>query len=235
MLRSRGARNRGRLLALVLGVSSIAIGVALPPVAGAGDPPSGGDPSRAGAGARKPKGPPDGGDKHDPENITSLSQFMELVAKGNERYAAKDYPGAIELYKKAIALNPRNPLGPYLLGEGHLATSNLSEAEAAFKAAAEINDAKTPPVVRSHVLFAVADCYEREKKWDQARPAWQAYSEHAAKLGPDGGGHPQSGSARLKAIDDWMKLDKQYEIVRQRIAADKPDGGSDAAKPATKK
>lgn len=234
MLRPCDARKTGRLLALVLGVSSISLGIALTPRGAAGDPPrppASGDQSRP-AGA-KPKGAPDGG--HDPENVTSLSQFMELVGKGNEKYAAKDYPGAIDLYKKAIQLNPRNPLGPYLLGETHLATNNLAEAEAAFKAAEEINDPKTPPLVRSHVLFAVADCYERAKKWEQARAAWQTYTDHAAKLGPDGGGHPASGAARLKALDDWLKLDKQYELVRQRIAAEKVDAGSDAGKPPAKK
>lgn len=160
---------------------------------------------------------------------------MVLVGKGNEKYAAKDYPAAIDLYRKAIQLSPKNAFGPYLLGEAHLATNNLAEAEAAFKAAAEISYAKTPPLVRSNILFAVADCYEREKKWVEARAAWQTYTEHAAKLGIDGGAHPQSGVARLKAIDDYMKLDKDYAIVRQRIAAEKSDAGSDAGKAATKK
>jgi tetratricopeptide (TPR) repeat protein len=184
----------------------------------------------------KPKGP-DAGDRYDPENVTAISPFMETVVKGNEKYGAKDYMGAIDTFKKAIQLNPRNALGPYLLGEAYLATNNLPEAEAAFKAAEELNDPKFP-LVRSHVLFAVADCYEREKKWEQARVAWQAYTEHASKLGPDGGAFPQSGASRLKVIDDYMKLDKAYEIVRQRIAAEKAgDGGADAAaaKPAPAK
>ena len=165
------------------------------------------------------------GDRYDPENVTGISLFHEAVAKGNEKYNAKDYPAAIDIFKKAIQLNPRHPLGPYLLGEGYLAMGNLGEAEAAFTSAEELNDPKLP-LVRAHVLFAVADCYEREKKWDLARTAWQAYTEQAAKLGTDGGAHPQSGAARIKAVDDWMKLDKQYEIVRQRIAAEKSDAGA---------
>jgi hypothetical protein len=119
-----------------------------------------------------------------------------------------------------------------LLGEGYLATNNLGEAEAAFKTAEELNDAKLP-LVRSNVLFAVADVYEREKKWDLARAAWQAYAEHAGKLGADSGAHPGSGAARLKAVDDWLKLDKQYEVVRQRIAAEKADAGAKPPRAAT--
>ncbi|MDB4936017.1 MAG: hypothetical protein JWP87_2989 [Labilithrix sp.] len=224
-------RSKVRVLAVALAVGSVSLGLslALTPNDAAGQK---AEPSRA-----KPRPPaPDGGDRYDPENVTAISQFMETVGKGNEKYAAKDYPGAIDVFKKAIQLNPRQPLGPYLLGEAYLATNNLGEAEAAFKGAEELNDPKQQ-LVRSHVLFALADCYEREKKWDLARAAWQAYSDHAAKLGPDGGAHPQSGAARIKAVDDWLKLDKQYELVRQRIAAEKADAGAsaDAGKPAAPK
>jgi tetratricopeptide (TPR) repeat protein len=222
-----GSRRRSiRVLACALAIGSLSLGVALAPGDAAGQKAS------APAGKPKPKNAPDAGERYDPENVTAINQFMETVGKGNEKYAAKDYLGAIDVYKKAIQLSPRNALGPYLLGEAYLATGNLGEAEAAFKTAEELNDPKYP-LVRSHVLFAVADVYEREKKWEQARTAWQAYTEHAAKLGQDGGAHPLSGAARIKAVDDWVKLDKQYEIVRQRIAAEKADSGApDAGKPA---
>jgi tetratricopeptide (TPR) repeat protein len=224
-------RRRIRVLACALAIGSLAIGIALAPGEAAGqktNAPAGAAP----AGKPKPKNAADAGERYDPENVTAISQFMETVAKGNEKYNAKDYPGAVDVFKKAIQLNPRNALGPYLLGEAYLATGNLGEAEAAFKTAEELNDPKFP-LVRSHVLFAVADVYEREKKWEQARTAWQAYTEHAAKLGADAGAHPLSGAARIKAVDDWLKLDKQYELVRQRIAAERADSGApDAGKPA---
>ena len=221
-----------RALALAFTAGSLALGVALIADDASGQRSAPGATGASGASVPKPKAAPDAGDRYDPENITSLSQFMETVGKGNALYAAKDYPGAIDTFKKAVQLNPRHPLGPYLLGEAYLATANLGEAEAAFKAAEELNDPKQP-LVRSHVLFALADCYEREHKWEAARTAWQAYSEHAAKLGPDGGAHPQSGAARIKAIDEALKQDKAYEIVRQRIAAEKPgSGAADAGKPA---
>lgn len=228
-------RSRGRVFALALGVGSIVLGmlgVSLVPGEAAAQKPA---PARPAVQQQ-----PDSGERYDPENVTALSQLMETLGKGTEKYAAKDYPGAVDVYKKAIQLNPRHPLGPYLLGEAYLATNNLGEAEAAFKSAEELNDPKLP-LVRSHVLFAVADVYERQKKWEQARAAWQIYTEHAARLGIDGGAHPQSGAARIKAVDDWLKLDKQYEIVRQRIAAERSDAGAsaspaaDAGKPAPAK
>lgn len=181
------------------------------------------------ADAQKPKPKPaaSGDPKYDPENVTAISQAMETVLEGNKKYLAKDYQGALDVYKKALVLNPRMALAHYLAGETYLALNNLGEAEASFKAAEEVTNAKEP-LVRSHVLFALADCYEREKKWEDARKAWQVYGEHAAKLGQEAGAHPASGVARLKAIDDWIALDKKYEIVRQRIAAEK-DGGANAA------
>lgn len=209
-------------------VSSIGLGLAL------GLVPSDAAGQKADApAAAKPaaKKSPDAGEaKNDPENVTAISQFMEIAVKGTEKYAAKDFTGAVDTFKQAIQTNPKHPLGPYLLGEAYLALNNLGEAEAAFKAAEELNDPKQP-LVRSHVLFAVADCYERQKKWEQARAAWQAYAEHAAKLGADAGAHPASGAARLEAIDDYLKLDKAYAVVRQRIADEKADAGPDAGKP----
>jgi tetratricopeptide (TPR) repeat protein len=216
-----------RALALAFTAGSLALGVALV----AGDA-AGQKPASSSAPAARPKaGAPDAGDRYDPDNITAISQFMETAVKGTEKYNAKDYTGAVDVFKKAIQLNPRQPLGSYLLGEAYLALANLPEAEAAFKTAEDLNDPKQQ-LVRSHVLFALADCYEREKKWEDARTAWQAYATHAAKLGPDGGAHPESAAARMKAIDDALKQDKAYEIVRQRIAAEKADSGApDAGKP----
>jgi predicted Zn-dependent protease len=208
----------------LLAAGALSLGVALTSSDASGQKAEG-----AKAAAAKPTF--DAGDRRDPDNVTALSPFMETVVKGNELYAAKDFMGAIDTFKRAVKQSPRNALGPYLLGEAYLATNNLTEAEAAFKAAEELNDPKFP-MIRSHVLFAVADCFEREKKWEQARVAWKVYSDHAAKLGADGGAFPESGAARLKVVDDWLALDKRYALVRQRIAAEKvADAGAEAGKP----
>lgn len=172
--------------------------------------------------AKRPK-PADSAERYDPDNITAISEYMETLAKGNARFVAKEHTAAIDTYKRAIQLSPRNPLGYLLLTEAYLATGNLGEADAAIQQAYEA-DAKNA-TLRSHVLFLRADVFEREKKWDQAKLAWQAYTEHAAKLGPDAGAYPQSGAERLKAIQKVMDLEKAYVVVRERIAAEKADAG----------
>jgi tetratricopeptide (TPR) repeat protein len=170
--------------------------------------------------------------RYDPDNVTGMSQSMEALVKGTERFQAKDYPAAIDLYRKSIQLNPKSPLAPYLMGEAQLAANNVSEAEAAFKQAEELTDARNT-TLRAHVLFSVADVSERQKKWPQAKSAWQTYAEHAAKYA-DAGVYPQSASSRLEAIEAVLELDAHVVEVRARIAAEKAaaaDAGAKAPPP----
>jgi tetratricopeptide (TPR) repeat protein len=159
--------------------------------------------------------------RYDPDNVTALSKFMEVCIQGNGKYVARDFAGAIDLYRQATQLAPKNPLGHYLLGEAQLAAGNVGEADASFTTASnEANDKNRG--LRAKILFCLADVKERQKKWDEAKATWKSYIEYAQKL--DGGAFPASGTARIQAIDDMLKQDKAYDIVRQRIAAEK-DGG----------
>lgn len=174
--------------------------------------------------------------KYDPENITGISEFMEQVSKGNEKYVAKDMTGAIDTYKKAIQLAPKNALGPYLLAEAYLANGNLPEAESAIATAVEIAPAEQKQsafALKARVLFLRADIYEREKKYSDARTAWQLYVDTANKVNADGGAYPNSGTERIKALQRVIDMEKPYAAVRERIAADKADAGKSA--PAKKK
>lgn len=215
---ARGARSKAFSLILAVAVPAIA----LVPLVASGEPKP--KPKSAKPAAKEA----DVADKHDPDNITAISQYMETVAKGNERFVAKDHTTAIDTYKKAIQLSPRNPLAPLLLTEAYLVTGNLGEAEAAIQQAYEA-DSKNA-TLRGHVLLVRAEVFERQKKWDQAKLAWQAYTEHASKLGADAGAYPQTGAERLKAIQKMLDLDKAYAVVRERIAAEKADAGKSAPK-----
>ena len=163
----------------------------------------------------------DGGTRYDPDNVTGISKFMEICVAGNNLYVSKDYPGAIELYKKAIVLAPKNPFGHYLLAEGLLAINNVPEADASLKTAEGFADDRKPDV-RAKVLFLTADILDRQKKYAEAKVAWQTYGEYVGKHA--GSGVPQAATSRIQSIDDMMKQDKAYEVVRQRIAAEKDAG-----------
>ena len=210
---ARVRRSFGVVLALAIPA------IAFAPLAASGEPPK-----KPAAGERS--------DRYDPENITAISQYMELIVKGNERFFAKDYTVAIDTYRKAVQLSPKQPLAHYLLAEAYLQANNVGEAEAAITQALEVSDATKNPPLRARVLFVRADLYEREKQWDKAKLAWQAYAEHTGRFAD--AGFPNTAVERLKAIQKMLDLDKAYVAVRERIAAEKADGGK-AAPPPPKK
>ena len=170
--------------------------------------------------------------RHDPDNKTALAEWMERCLLGNAKYLAHDVPAAIDLYRQAIQLAPKRPLPHYLLGEALLGAGSLPEAEAALNDAEQTSDDRAPDV-RGKILFVLADVREREKKWEDAKASWKTYSEYAAKH-LDAGMTPATPAARIQAIDDMLKLDKAYEIVRQRIADEGKDAGPPPAPPKKK-
>ncbi len=165
----------------------------------------------------------DAGVKRDPDNRTGLAEWMERCVQGNAKFLAKDVPAAIDLYKQAIQLAPKRPLSHYLLAEAYLAGSDFPNAEPALKEALDYSDDRDANV-RGKILFLTADMKERERKWDEAKTAWQAYGEYSSKHA-DAGMTPTTPPARVQAIDDMIKQDKAYEIVRQRIVESLRDAG----------
>jgi tetratricopeptide (TPR) repeat protein len=148
--------------------------------------------------------------------------YATTCSQGNAKYAARDFDGAIQLYRKAIELSPKQGLAYYLVGEAQLAAGNLPEAEASWTRAADAT-ATTDPSLHAKVLFVSADLKERQKKWDDAKAAWQAYLDWASRY-PSAGVFPATAQSRLQVLDTLIKQDKSVEVVRQRIAAT-ADGG----------
>ncbi|HEX7665158.1 MAG TPA: tetratricopeptide repeat protein [Polyangiaceae bacterium] len=163
----------------------------------------------------------------DPNNVTGLSQVVAIVQKGNEKYVAKDVQGAIDQYRKAIAVAPKNPLGHYALGVALVAAGNPQEAELSLKKAVELGEGQ--PATRARALFAIADLKDRQKKWEEAKTAWQAYADFVTKRAD--AGFAESGKANVEALDDMLKQDKIYEGVRDRVAAEKLAATQDAGTP----
>ncbi len=153
---------------------------------------------------------------------TASPKYKEACSQGNAKYVARDFAGAIDAYRTAIELEPKNPLAHYLLGEAQLAAGSLTEADAAWnRAALESTDGE--PSLRAKILFVLADLRERQKKWDDAKAAWQVYLDWATKY-PGVSAFPASGQSRQQAIDAMLRQDKSYELVRRRIA-DTKNGG----------
>jgi tetratricopeptide (TPR) repeat protein len=162
------------------------------------------------------------GDAESAESAGGGAKYREACKDGNTKYAARDFVAAIAAYQKAIELDPNNALGHYFLGEAQLASGNLIEAEAAWNRASLAATDKEP-ALRARILFVLADLKERQKKWDEARAAWQVYLDWATKF-PNAGAFPGSAQSRQQAIDGMKKQDAAYAVVRQRIADTKAGG-----------
>jgi tetratricopeptide (TPR) repeat protein len=175
------------------------------------------------ASAEGSKGSAKKGDETAPSTKSMPSkEYLKLCDGGNAKYAGRDFAGAIDEYRKAIELTPKQALGYYFMGEAQLAAGNVSEADAAWNRAS-LESGEQDPAMHARVLFVIADIRERQKRWDDAKAAWQAYLDWGAKY-PNANVVTASGQSRLQVIDTMMKQDKAYDVVRERINATKNGG-----------
>lgn len=169
--------------------------------------------------------------QRDPRNVTAVSEFMATVAKANAQHGGGDREGALETYKRAVEIDPRQALGPFLLGEAYLAGGKLDDAEAWLKRAVQVAG-ETQPAIASKALLGLATIAERRGKKPEARAAWEAYGEHA-KAHPNAGAYPETALARIKVQDRARELETVGRAVRERIQAERD--AARAASPTPKK
>lgn len=153
--------------------------------------------------------------KEETPGLKGLSPFTEKLIKGHKLIAARDFTGAIDAYRSAVADEDKNALGHYYLGAAQLLKGDLNEAEASWQNALRIapNDA----LVISKVHFGLADLRERQRKIEESKVAWQEYGKYIASK-PKITGYPNTPGERQKAADRWLEMEKKYSEVRARIA-----------------
>ncbi len=177
--------------------------------------------SEAGADTKKPAAPAPSsapaGKRHDANNVSALSESMEAVVQGAQKFVDKDVEGAIQLFRKAVKLQPRNAIAQYSLGEALLSQNKLEEAEGPLTAADDASGPSSP--AKARILFVLASDKERLHKWDDAKDLWRRYAE-LGQGRADAGVWPESAAERLKVVEAWAKLDAAYAVVRSRIAGD---------------
>jgi tetratricopeptide (TPR) repeat protein len=166
--------------------------------------------------------PMDGGWPMRPATAAPSRDYLAICALGNAKYAARNRAGAEESYKLAIAQQPNQPLGHYLLGEAELASDDREGAQAEETLAASLAGERDP-ALHARALFVLATIQERQKRWDGARAAWQMLLDWAGRF-PSANGAAASARSRIEAIDAMRKQDAAYEGVRRRIA-ETQDGG----------
>jgi cytochrome c-type biogenesis protein CcmH/NrfG len=129
-------------------------------------------------------------------------------------FVMKDYTNAAQAARRAIETAPQSPLGYYTLGVAERAGGHFADAEAAWTKAESLvgND----DLAHARILFALADLAERQKKWPEARAAWQRLIVQANGRPAF---FPTTASVRIQVIDTILERDKAAELVRKRIAA----------------
>ncbi len=151
--------------------------------------------------------------RRDPEGKTGVSPYTENVVKGQNAFVARDFPGAVTAFQDAIKTDPQQMLGFYLMGEAQLEAGKPEEAEAAWTTGLS---KKGPEDLNAKLLFALADLKERQKNWQGAKDAWSAYSTFLTGH-PNAKGFAATADERQKRIDQRIKDEKDYGVVKERI------------------
>lgn len=185
-----------RRLSILLGLSAW---VALAAAAHAQDKKAKADKGAAPADAAKrdPKGP-----------------FMELIAKGDRAFVARDFDGAIAAYREAIQKNPQDALGHYRVGGAQLAKGDQKEAEAAFVAG--LRFVGRDGTLKGKLIFALADLRERQKNNDEAIGRWKEYAKNSEEM-KEAHTYPATATERVARNEAWKKLQAESAEVKTRI------------------
>lgn len=170
-----------------------------------------------GAQAKPAKDPYVGEDgvRRDPDGVKGISPYWEAINKGDKAFAAREFPNAIAAYKDAIQKEPGYAMAYYRLGEAHVATGELKEAEADYNAA--LRYAGQEHTLKAKILFCLADLEERKKDYDGAVKKWSEYEEFARSQ-PEAKAYPATAVDRKEKIAAYQKLAEQYAAVKERIA-----------------
>jgi predicted Zn-dependent protease len=203
-----------------------------PPAPGPAQPaPATAKPAAASTAAPKPAATPGSKEpRRDPEGKKGISPYMEAVARGQNAFVARDFPGAVTAFQDAIKLDPQQMLGFYLLGEAQLEAGKPEEAEAAWTTGLSKKGAED---LNAKLLFIMADLRERQKSWQGAKDAWAAYSAFVSSH-PQAKGYAATAEERTKRIDQRMKDEKDYAAVKERIKKREEERLKEAAENAKK-
>ncbi|MFO0758932.1 MAG: hypothetical protein U0359_20735 [Byssovorax sp.] len=168
--------------------------------------------------------------KKDPEGRRGISPYMELLAKGEASFLARDFQGAVTSFQDAVKLEPDKMLGFYRLGEAMLKEGKMADAEETWQTAL---GKKGTEDLNARLLFVLADLKERNKKWQGAKDGWAAYAAFLQNH-PKVLGYPAVAIERQKVIDKRVKDEADYGEVKTRIAKRQAEKEAEAVENAKK-
>ena len=137
--------------------------------------------------------------------------FDGVLAEGHALYLAGDHEGALARYQDAKG----NALAYYFVGCAFSALDKTEDAVSALSTAATIAGEKDQSL-HAKALFMIAVLRERSADWDAAKEAWTKY-QGFAQTHADATTFVPVAQERLDAIEKRVKLDADYQVVRDRI------------------
>lgn len=162
-------------------------------------------------------------DKYDADGVRGISRFAELYAKATTAQRERRTDEAIALVQQAIALQPKNPLGPLALAELQFIAGRRTDALAALAAADPLTGSRDVRM-RTRVLVLRALIAEKSPGADPLA-AWLEADAWVTEMNVAG---PERGNVRMR-VEAHEKMRGQAardEAVKARIAEGE-------AKPAT--
>ncbi len=143
--------------------------------------------------------------------------FDGVLAEGHALYLAGDHEGALAKYQDAKEQEPGNALAYYFVGCAFSALDKVEDAVSALSTSATIAGEKDKSL-QAKALFMIAVLRERSADWDAAKEAWIDYLGFA-QTHADATTFMPVAQERLDAIEKRVKLDADYQVVRDRIKA----------------
>ncbi len=151
-----------------------------------------------------------------PAIVSAQASGRNKLVSGHTMYLEGNYKGALAVYNEVKEKEPGNPAPLYYAACAMAALDQYNEAIAALNAAASIVGDKDASL-HAKMLFMSAVVRERQGDLASATTAWNNYISYAKAHG-DAVTFIASANSRIEAISKKTQLDKDYQIVRQRIA-----------------
>ncbi|MBI4705547.1 MAG: tetratricopeptide repeat protein [Deltaproteobacteria bacterium] len=149
----------------------------------------------------------------DPKGQKGISPYNEILAQGRRMLQQKDLPGAVTTFQEAARREPQQMLAHVLLAQVLAVKGDL---DAALGATEEAQRKVGTEDLQAKLLILRAVLLERKQDWEKAKEAWSAYSVFLTAH-PAVAGFRATADERKKRIDEHLKIEKDYEVVKQRI------------------
>jgi tetratricopeptide (TPR) repeat protein len=157
--------------------------------------------------------------RRDPAGVTGISPFAAALARGDTAFFGGDLAAALEAYREAVRLSPKDVKGHLRLAAALRAQTNPEGANAVLESALAVAaDAEQ----RGRVLLQRGEAAERALDLARAQTAWQEYKALAgsAAAATTERGVPlrlEIAEARLNQIASAQQRTEEYAAVRARI------------------